>query len=137
MVYLSARNIIVALFSAAAPMIGGLMADFFASHELVWNIEWTGSRSSSLIPLVKLQGWNFLFMIGGILAMFSLRFLKPVKENGEIDKEVVFIVMGKSFGEKLKKGIQNRTIQYLYSTNPVSVSIKRKMHSSSNSKNAA
>ncbi|MDB5118940.1 MAG: transporter [Sphingobacteriales bacterium] len=137
MVYLSARNIIVALFSAVAPMIGGLMADFFASHELVWNIEWTSSGSISLIPLIKLQGWNFFFLIGGILAMFSLRFLKSVKENGEIGKEVVFIVMRKSFGKKLKRGIQSRSVQYLYATNPVSVSIKKKINSIGNTQNAA
>jgi MFS family permease len=89
MVYLSVKNMAVAFFSAIAPVVGGLMADFFAGHELAWNIEWNGAGSSSVISLIKLQGWGFFFIIGGLLAMVSLRYLNGVKEQGEVQKERV------------------------------------------------
>jgi MFS family permease len=93
MVYLSVKNMTVALFSALAPVIGGLMADFFSTHELAWNIEWNGNGTSSVISLIKLKGWSFFFIIGGLMAMMSLRYLKNVKENGEVQREHVVTYM--------------------------------------------
>jgi len=93
MVYLSVKNMAVALFSAIAPVIGGLMADFFATHELAWSIQWNGAGSSTVIHLIKLKGWSFFFIIGGLLALFALRYLSSVKEHGEVQKERVVIYM--------------------------------------------
>jgi MFS family permease len=94
MVYLSVKNMAVAFFSAIAPVIGGLMADFFATHELAWNIEWnTVGSSSAVVSLIKLKGWNFFFIIGGLLALFSLRYLKAVREEGEVNKDRVVVYM--------------------------------------------
>lgn len=93
MVYLSVKNMAVAFFSAIAPVIGGLMADFFATHELTWNIQWNGAASSTVIHLIKLKGWSFFFIIGGLLALFSLRYLSSVKENGEVQKDRVVVYM--------------------------------------------
>jgi hypothetical protein len=93
MVYLSVKNMAVAFFSAIAPVIGGLMADFFATHELAWNIEWNGAGSSAAISVIKLKGWGFFFVIGGLLAMFSLRYLNGVKEQGEVEKDRVVSYM--------------------------------------------
>ena len=93
MVYLSVKNMAVAFFSALAPVIGGLMADFFATHQLAWNVEWNGAGSSMVVSLIKLKGWGYFFIIGGLLAMFSLRYLKGIKENGEVRKERVVVYM--------------------------------------------
>ncbi|MGV3509706.1 MAG: MFS transporter [Sphingobacteriaceae bacterium] len=97
MVYLSVKNMAVAFFSAIAPVIGGLMADFFATHELAWNIQWNGAGSSTVIHLIKLKGWSFFFIIGGLLALFSLRYLSSVKENGEVQKDRVVVYMRTKF----------------------------------------
>ncbi len=92
-VYLTSKNMFVALCSTIAPMMGGLMADFFATHQFIWNIEWKSAGNILTIPLVNLKGWTFFFVIGGICALFSLRLLKNVKEEGEVGKEraMVFI----------------------------------------------
>lgn len=93
MIYLSAKNMIVAFVSALAPVIGGLMADFFATHQFNWNIEWKSEGGNTILHLINLQGWNFFFIIGGILALLSLRLLNQVKEKGEVNKVRVVNVM--------------------------------------------
>ena len=97
-VYLSVKNMTVAFFSAIAPLIGGLLADFFASHELIWSFEWKGAEGASVLPLIALKGWNFFFIIGGVLAMFALKTLANVREQGEVQKARVVVYMRSKFG---------------------------------------
>jgi MFS family permease len=75
MAYLSAKNMIIACASAGSPLIGGLMADFFVTHQR--------------IPNIHLHPWNIFFVISAMLAILSVRLLKYVKEPGEGKKEVV------------------------------------------------
>jgi MFS family permease len=67
MAYLSAKNMIVACASAGAPLIGGLLADFFSSQ----------------------HQWNILFLIGATLAILSIQLLRHIHEAGEGKKEIV------------------------------------------------
>jgi len=103
-VYLSVKNMIVAFFSAIAPLIGGLMADFFASHELVWNFEWHSSNGVSLLPIVDIKGWCFFFVLGGILATYSLKLLTPVQEQGEVEKDKVVTILRTKFRHSVMRG---------------------------------
>lgn len=106
MIYLSAKNMIVAFVSALAPVIGGLMADFFASHQFNWNIEWKSEGGNTILHLINLQGWNFFFIIGGILALLSLRLLNQVNEKGEVNKVRVVNVMQIKVRIKLLANLQ-------------------------------
>ncbi|MEJ7738206.1 MAG: MFS transporter [Chitinophagaceae bacterium] len=96
-VYISARNMITSLFPAIAPVLGGLMADFFASHSLSWSMQWTTPSGNSMVHLLELQHWSFFFFIGAVLAMISLRLLKDVTEEGEIKREVMVSTMMHQF----------------------------------------
>jgi MFS family permease len=102
-VYLSAKNMIIAACSALAPLAGGLMADFFANHQLVWNFQWTGAEGVSMIRQIDLHGWNFFSVIGGTLAMLSLRLLGNVKEKGEVQKNRVVIYMRANIRSKWRE----------------------------------
>jgi MFS family permease len=88
-IYISARSMAVAAVSSIAPLAGGIMADFFASHQLQWNIQWSGPNGQLQVPLLHLHNWNFFFLIGAVLAMFALRLLRVVKEEGEVQKGCV------------------------------------------------
>src|SRR5687768_3014134 len=94
-VYISTRNIMVAFISALAPILGGLMADYFATHSIVWRI--------ANVEILHLHSWNFLFVIGGLLAILSLQLLKRVQEKGEVRKDVVVGEMRLAFKTKLKE----------------------------------
>ncbi|HKH59707.1 MAG TPA: MFS transporter [Flavitalea sp.] len=114
-VYISARNMVVAFFSAIAPLVGGLMADFFATHQLVWNIEWKGPSGVKQISLLDLQHWNFLFLIGALLATLSLRKLKHVIETGEIHKTVLVKRMKTTFKTSVTEKLNTPVFRFISS----------------------
>lgn len=119
-VYISAKNMFVAFFSTIAPMVGGLMADFFATHQLKWNISLHGTS----LHLLNLQGWNYFFIIGGLLAMLSLRLLAKIKEDGEIHKTKVVIHMRATVRHKLRKNIGREVTDSIYAP---SLAVRRKV----------
>jgi MFS family permease len=101
-VYLSAKNIITAFFSSIAPLIGGMMADFFAQRHISIDATWGRAQTQKTLHLVSLHDWNFLFLIGAILALVALDLLGWVKETGEVKKDVVVRIMRSSIKSNLK-----------------------------------
>jgi len=102
-VYLSTKNIITAVFSSIAPIIGGLLADFFGNRSLVVNAEWSSPSYNKVLHLISLHDMNFLFLIGAVLAFISLEFLMRVKEVGEVEKTTVVRIMRSSIKNNLKE----------------------------------
>ncbi|WP_374949434.1 MFS transporter [Mucilaginibacter sp.] len=123
-VYISAKNMFVAFFSTIAPMIGGLLADFFADHQLLWNLQLKDAKGESNIHILNLQGWNYFFIIGGLLAMLSLRLLAKVKEDGETHKNKVRIHMRAALRNKLRKNVGREMADNLYAP---SLAVRRKV----------
>ena len=103
MAYMSVLNMAVAFTSAISPIIGGLIADYFATHQLVWNLEWKNGAVMETIRVIDLHGFTFLFVIGGLLALASLRLLTNVKEQGEIKKERVMLYLQIRLRKRIKK----------------------------------
>ncbi|KAA2242935.1 MFS transporter [Chitinophaga agrisoli] len=101
-VYLSANNIITAFFSSIAPLIGGVLADIFTQRHLVIDATWTSPRVHRTLHLVALHDWNFLFLLGAILALIALDLLGWVRETGEVKKDVVVRIMRSSIKNNLK-----------------------------------
>lgn len=102
-VYLSAKNIITSVFSAVAPVIGGLLADFFTSRHLYLRLEYGEPNLTKIFRLLELREWNFLFLITAFLALIAMQFLVQVKETGEVDKEEVRRIMRKSIKGGLRE----------------------------------
>lgn len=100
--YLSVKNTITAIFSFLGPLIGGFLADYFANRHLNIRIEWISPDMDKVFRLLSLNQWNFLFIIGAILALISLEFLVRVKEVGEIEKNLVVKIMRSSIRNNLK-----------------------------------
>lgn len=102
-VYLSVKNIITAIFSSIGPLIGGLLADFFADRTLSVTARWMSPDWDQTVRLVVLHEWTFLFLIGALMAIVSLNLLKQVKEEGEVGKDVVRRIMRTRFKTSLKE----------------------------------
>lgn len=102
-VYLSVKNIITAFFSSLGPLAGGILADYFTSRSLTITAQWSSPGFSKVGRLVSLHEWNFLFLIGALLALLSMELLAHVNEVGEVDKDVVKKVMRKSIKRDLKE----------------------------------
>ena len=101
-VYLSARNIITALFSSVAPVIGGWLADFFSKRHVTIDAAYQGPHVSKQFHLLFLHQWNFLFVIGAVLAFIALQLLVRVKEKGEVEKDIVRRIMRSSIKSTVK-----------------------------------
>jgi MFS family permease len=102
-VYLSAQNITSALFSSLAPMLGGLLADFFTSRHLRVTAQYTSLKVDKVFRLLTLHEWNFLFLIGAFMALLALQWLAGVKEPGEVEKDKVVRIMRTSIRSNLKE----------------------------------
>ena len=68
----------------AGPIVGGLLADFFAVSS--FNIDMSLSTSGRLIevPAFSLTGFDFLFAIAFVLGLLSLNLLVALREEGEV-----------------------------------------------------
>jgi MFS family permease len=102
-VYLSTQNIIVAFFSSIAPIIGGILADFFTTRHLNITAQWTSPYLNKTFRLLLLHSWNFLFLIGAVLALLSLQLLAAVTERGEVEKEKVMRLMRHTIRNNLRE----------------------------------
>jgi MFS family permease len=104
MAYMSSLNMVVAVFSALSPMIGGLLADTFANQQLLWDIQFKNTEGVvSTFEIINIQGWSFLFILGGLMAALSLKLLSKVKEQGEIRRELVMNYMQLKLNKKIRK----------------------------------
>lgn len=102
-VYLSVKNIITAFFSSMGPLVGGILADYFTSRSLLITVQWTSPDFNKTGKLLSLHEWNFLFMIGAVLALLSMELLMRVREVGEVRKDVVRRIMRTSIKSNLKE----------------------------------
>ncbi|MBL4675083.1 MAG: MFS transporter [Mucilaginibacter sp.] len=109
-VYITAKNMFVAFSSTLAPMVGGLMADFFASHHLAYDV----NLGSGRMRILDLQGWNYYFIIGGVLAIASLRLLKKVSEQGETHRRKVRMHIRAALRNKLRRKLGRKFTDQLY-----------------------
>jgi MFS family permease len=76
-VYIAARNMLNAFIPALAPLLGGLLADHI--------------------------DWKYFFVISAAMAFCSLRFLKTLKEEGEVGKGVAVNAMMSAIRLKLQR----------------------------------
>lgn len=102
-IYLSAKNMITAVFSALAPLAGGLLADYFTGRHLKVDAEWGGPRWTRSLHIIELQDWNFLFLFGALLGLVAVNLLGKVKEKGEVEKDVVVRIMRSTVRNNLKE----------------------------------
>lgn len=102
-VYLSAKNIFTSFFSSIAPLIGGVLADYFQERHLSITANWGSPGLSKVFRLLELHEWNFLFLIGAFIAIIAVQLLSRVKEVGEVEKDVVVRVMRSSIRASLKE----------------------------------
>jgi MFS family permease len=89
--YLTGASLAINLGSGVSPLIGGFLADFFSVRELTFTFGWSEldpSRSITFAPL-HLSGFDFLFVLAFILGLLTLNTLTTIREEGEVDRQVV------------------------------------------------
>ncbi|RPE08588.1 MFS transporter [Chitinophaga lutea] len=101
-VYLSTKNIVTAVFSALAPLAGGILADYFTGRHLKIDAEWASPRWTKTLHIVELHEWNFLFLFGALLGLVAIELLRRVKETGEVEKDTVVRILRSTLRNNLK-----------------------------------
>jgi len=101
-IYLSVKNIITAVFSSLAPIIGGYLADYYTLRQLRVIAEWTGPQFHKSFRLLLLHEWNFLFLIGAVLTVVAIQLLHRVREAGEVNRSIVKRIMRTSLRSNLR-----------------------------------
>lgn len=105
LIYISMKNMVTSFFSAIAPIIGGLFADFFVTRNLRITFEWIAPDFYREYKLVYLHDWNFLFFFASLIALFSLRSLIKVQENGEVSHYLVRKVLKTRIRQQFKHNL--------------------------------
>ncbi|WP_343704646.1 MFS transporter [Chitinophaga sp.] len=114
-VYLSSKNIITAIFSALAPLLGGILADYFTGRHLKIDAEWGGPRWTKTLHIIELHEWNFLFLFGALLGLIAVEQLTRVKETGEVEKDYVVRIMRSTMRNNLKNNFLTGSLMNGYS----------------------
>ncbi len=70
------------------PLIGGYLADYFATKTLRFDFTWVSQSGAVEIPALQLVGFDFVFVIAFIFSLMSLNLLVALREEGEIPRDV-------------------------------------------------
>lgn len=84
--YVAANALATALAAGLAPILGGLLADFFGSRQLEFLVRWSSPSGVWSLPL-RLTHWDFYFLMAGALGLYASHRLSLVREEGEIDRQ--------------------------------------------------
>ena len=79
--YLASNSVVSATCAAIAPILGGLLADFFAARDLSFGFTWKGTEDAVTLQVLDFHAWTFLFGLSAAVGLFSLHRLSFVNES--------------------------------------------------------
>jgi MFS family permease len=88
-VYIASRNMVNAFIPALAPIFGGIIADFLTNHNFIADFSLNIPLGNSVTTVFHFTNWTIFFVFSAAMGVLSLRFLKNVKEEGEVEKGFV------------------------------------------------
>ena len=83
--YVAASATVTAVAAGIAPILGGLLADFFADRKLELVLRWSNPQNVFSLPLV-LTSWDFYFLLAGAFGVYAMHRLTLVAEQGHIER---------------------------------------------------
>lgn len=90
--FLAVNALVCGIAATVAPVIAGIVADWFAVRELTFTLRWgmVGAEAEALtLPAMNLRGLDFLFIIAFVLGLYSVHRLLAVREEGEVEEKIV------------------------------------------------
>jgi MFS family permease len=88
-IFLAAKGLVIAIAGTIAPVIAGLMADYFALSQLSFSITWTDPYGIIVIDTYRLIGLDFIFLLSVIIGLYAHYRLAYIKEEGEVEERTV------------------------------------------------
>jgi MFS family permease len=87
--YLATVSLVGSVAGGLAAMLGGALADWFASRQLSIVFEWTSPGISHEVTVVNFRHWEFLFALSFALGGYVLHALSRIREGAEHSERVV------------------------------------------------
>lgn len=87
--YLATSSLAINIGAGLGPLVGGILADFFATRQLNLVFTWFDPTHSVELPAFSMTGFDFLLGIAFIVGLVTLGILATVREEGEVDRAVV------------------------------------------------
>ena len=87
--YLTGASLAASLGAGISPLLGGAFVDFFSVRHLAIAVEWVDPIRTIDFPAIFLTGYDFLFASAFVLGLFTLGMLGKIREEGEVQREVV------------------------------------------------
>jgi MFS family permease len=101
--YVAASALITSAAAGAAPVLGGLFADFFAGRALTFQVLWRNPHGVSQFTPLQISHWDFYFVMAAVLGLYAIHRLAFVEEAGaRRRKELMEEVL-----ESAMRGIRN------------------------------
>lgn len=88
--YMTIVGMTTSVTGTIGPLFGGIMADIFSRIQVGIPLIVTKDENSFSLPLVSLQGFDFLFLLTFVVGFIALHFLSHVREEGEVPRKKVF-----------------------------------------------
>lgn len=87
--YMTVFGLSAAIAGAIAPLVGGVIADFFAVRELSLSLNWSDPTRQMSVYALNFRALDFLFGFAFLLGLYSFNRLARVKEEGEVTEREV------------------------------------------------
>ncbi|MFC1808544.1 MFS transporter [Candidatus Omnitrophota bacterium] len=87
--YLAANALVNSIAAGIAPILGGKFADHLISFKLSFVVNWSSPCREVSLQTLSFQHWDFFFVFAFLLGLYALHRLSLIKEEGEVDNEVV------------------------------------------------
>lgn len=94
--YVAANAMATAAAAGLAPILGGLLAQFFAQRRFELLMRWAGPHGLLSFSF-GLTHWDFYFLLAGVIGLYAVHRLSLVAEQGEIERrEMVNQMLGET-----------------------------------------
>jgi MFS family permease len=99
--YLASLSLAGSIAGGCAPILGGVLADWFSARELSLLLQWVSPVRHSDITVLQFRHWAFLFAISAALGLYVMHRLSRINEGREFSERVVM----QEFGLEALRGI--------------------------------
>jgi MFS family permease len=80
--YVAANALVTSAAGGAAPVLGGVFADFFARRALTFQVLWKNPHGVKAFTPVQITHWDFYFVMAAMLGLYAMHRLVLVEEAG-------------------------------------------------------
>ena len=88
--FMATNALISAAASGGAPILGGWLTDFFPRRQLSVELIWSSPSGTAELFGIRIEHWEFFFLLSAMLGLFALHRLSVVAEPGSVKgREVI------------------------------------------------